>query len=258
MRIGIGVCSYRRPREATYTCNAILAEVSLNAVHEIETLCSLDDADTTGYEEISEKFGLISSVNGGVAVNKNRLLERFVASNRDVVFLIEDDLKINTTGWLPLYLAALEQTRLGHINWLSPDYRKPLTETIRLRGFSIGIFGHEVNGVFMVMTRACLEHVGRFDEQYGRYGAEHMDYSRRCFHAGLYPNRHPHILEASDMFSLLPTESCLPATEKNALATAAMNRLIAQERARLAGEAGYYLPVSSRARPETKSDQTFQ
>lgn len=243
MRIGIGLCSYRRPREAAETSNGILAEIAATKGHEFVTLCSVDDTNTTGYEAVAASFGLIAAANAGIAANKNRLLSHFVAADCDVVFLFEDDVNIHATGWLALYLSALSQTGWGHLTWLAPDYRKPLTETMALSGLSIGIYGHEVNGVVMVMTRTCLKRVGRFDEQYGRYGAEHMDYSRRCYHAGLYPNRHPHIIETSDMFSLMPTPSCLPDPEKMPLATAAMQRLIAQERARLAGQAGYYLPV---------------
>lgn len=249
MRIGLGVCSYRRPGEATDVCNAILAEVAshkrLQPADELITMCSLDDDSFTGYETVREKFGLLWAPNGGVAVNKNRLLRYFVQLDCDVIFLIEDDLRIHESGWVAMHVAALQQTGWGHITWLSPEYRKPLSQSLPLNGLTIDVYGHDVNGVFMVMTKACIARVGGFDEKFGRYGAEHMDYSRRCFHAGIYPPKHPQVREMDHVFSLMPVESALPDAEKLALANAAMNRLITQERARLKGEVGFYVPLSA-------------
>ncbi len=242
-KIGVGVTSYRRAEAATEICGRIIHELQSNNDHDCHTACSLDDDDAAGYEAVSRDFGLISAPNGGVAANKNRLLRHFSALDCDVVFLIEDDLAILGTGWIKMYVDALTQTGWGHLTWLSPDYRKPLTEAVKLKEMTIGLYGHEVNGVFMVMTRECIRRVGAFDEGFGRYGAEHMDYSRRCFHAGLYPARHPHIHEADDMFSLMPSPSCIPDAEKVPLATAAMRRLMEIERERLAGRAGFHVPL---------------
>jgi GT2 family glycosyltransferase len=243
LRIGIGVSSYRRPLEATETCRGIIAAIAAAPYTDVHTLCSLDDENSSGYEWISENFGLTTAPNGGVAANKNRLLRHFLRLDCDVVFLIEDDLLIRSTGWIDQYISALEQTGWGHLTWLAPDYRNPLTDVIPLKGMKICVYGHEVNGIFMVMTRECLRRVGRFDEEYGRYGAEHVDYSRRCYHAGLYPNRHPHIQDADDAFALMPCGSCIPVDEKDRLINAALIRLADQERARMAGRAAFYLPL---------------
>jgi len=243
LNIGVGVSSYLRPTEALEVCNSLLREMAGRSDHRFITVCSADEESPVGYDQIARDFGLITGLNGGVAANKNRLLRHFSKLDCDVVFLIEDDLQINQTGWLDMYCQALQETGMGHLTWLSPDYRKPLTGILKLKDMTIGLYGHEVNGVFMVMTRECIQRVGAFDEGFGRYGAEHMDYSRRCYHAGLYPARHPHIQEADDMFSLMPTPSCIPDAEKVPLATAAMRRLMEIERERVAGRSGFYLPL---------------
>jgi len=242
-KIGIGVSSYLRPTEALRVCHGVLEEIAERSNYAFHTICSVDEENPIGYEPVARDFGLITAPNGGVAVNKNRILRHFSQLDCDMVFLIEDDLQVKRTGWIDMYCRAIQETNMGHLTWLSPDYRKPVTGTLKLKHMTIGLYGHEVNGVFMVTTRECIQRVGAFDEGFGRYGAEHMDYSRRCFHAGLYPARHPHIQEADDMFSLMPTPSCIPDSEKIPLATAAMRRLMEIERERVAGRAGFYIPL---------------
>lgn len=242
LKLGIGVCSYRRPHAATITCRSILDTLAFPDAQVI-TLCSVDEENPLAYEWVAQNFGLISAPNAGVAANKNRLLRHFLAQECDLIFIIEDDVVMQQPGWLQLYISALAQTGWGHINWLVPEFRSPITERIPLSGLTIEIYGHEVSGVFMVISRQCLKQVGRFDEAFGRYGCEHVDYSRRCFHAGLYPNRHPHIVEAHDILTLAHCEPTIPRAELDHHLRKSLDLLVQRERARMNGQAGYYLPL---------------
>ena len=113
-RIGIGVSSFRRPREAIAVCRNILQAVAEFSTHDIHTLCAVDEEHPVGYEDVATTFGVMVAPNGGVAANKNRLLRHFVALDCDVVFLIEDDLP-------PLKAAVERALKSGEIGRQFPQ-----------------------------------------------------------------------------------------------------------------------------------------
>jgi len=212
MKIGIGVCSYKRPDLATKVCEDILKTTDKNK-HEIQTICSVDDHDTTGYEWIAENFGLIHGPNSGIPVNKNRLLH-FLKDN-DVVFISEDDICFKKSGWIDVYLRAIEQSGFQHMNYIVSDYRKMIKKALKYESIHLGLCGAYVNGVLMVMTKECLNQVGAFDERYNRYGYEHADYTRRCRMAGMYhPKEHFHVMESTPYIDWIHTPSVIDESDK--------------------------------------------
>jgi hypothetical protein len=78
MRIGPGVCSYRRPCGATKVCNAVLEEVAAHKLHHRGawsiTACKLGDDNFAGYEmmrnQVREKVGLRWVPKGCIAVEQ--------------------------------------------------------------------------------------------------------------------------------------------------------------------------------------------
>lgn len=211
MKIGIGVCSYKRPDLATKVCNDILKTVD-QSKYEIQTVCSVDDTDITGYEEVAEKFGLIYAPNGGIPVNKNRLLHYL--QDNDVVFISEDDICFKKPGWIDVYLKAIEETGFQHFNYIVSDYRKYITKALKYENVHLGLCGGYVNGVLMVMTKKCIESVGGFDERYKMYGYEHADYTRRCQLAGMYHTEHVHVMEATPFIDWVHCPSVINESDK--------------------------------------------
>ena len=212
MKIGIGVCSYNRPEMATQVCKDILNTVD-KSKYEVKTICSVDDVKLDGYDWIKDNFGLIYGPNGGIPVNKNRIIKYL--SDCDVMFLSEDDITFVKEGWIDAYLKALRVTRFQHFNYIVSDYRKYITKALQYpEGVQLGITGHYVNGVLMVMTKKCIETVGGFDLRYKKYGYEHADYTRRCMMANMYPKFHVHVMETSEYIDWIHSESCISEEDK--------------------------------------------
>jgi GT2 family glycosyltransferase len=211
MDIGIGVCSYQRPELATDTCRDILNTVD-SSKHHITTVCSLDDENVLGYEWVSKNFNLIYGKNKGVAANKNRIL-KYLEGN-DFIFIAEDDIKFNKPGWVDVFIKAEELTKFQHFNYIVSNYREFIKRTVSYGDISVGDSGPYVNGVLMVMSKKCLEIVGGFDERYGRYGYEHVDYTNRCKKAGIHPSFNFHVMEVSSYIDWTHSKSCLSDKEK--------------------------------------------
>lgn len=211
MKIGIGVCSYKRPDLATKVCQDILKTIDTNK-HEIQTVCSLDDDDTTGYEWVAENFGLIYAPNGGIPVNKNRLLHYL--QDNDVVFIAEDDICFKKPGWTDVYLQAIQESGYQHFNYIVSDYRQVIKKALKYKTIHLGLCGGYVNGVLMVMTKKCIEHVGGLDERYKMYGYEHADYARRVQKLGMYPREHVHVMEATPYIEWTHTPSVINEADK--------------------------------------------
>jgi len=211
INIGIGVCSFKRPELATITCKSILNTVDRTKFN-ISTVCSLDDTGFIGYEWIQSNFGLIYGPNSGISVNKNRLLKYLY--NNDFIFLLEDDIILLKEGWLELYLRAIELTGYQHFNYIVSHYREYIKTTTKYGDITLGDCGPYVNGIFMVMSKRCLEVVGGFDEKYQKYGYEHPDFTKRCKMAGIYPSNHIHVMEATPFIDWYPSSSCLSEEEK--------------------------------------------
>ena len=212
IKIGIGVCSYNRPVLATQVCKDILNTID-KTKYEIKTVCSVDDTNLTGYEWIKDNFGLIYGPNGGIPVNKNRIIKYL--KDCDYIFLSEDDITFTKPGWIDVYLKAMKVTKYQHFNYIVSDYRKYITKILRYPdGVDLGVTGGYVNGVLMVMTKNCINTVGGFDLRYRKYGYEHADYTRRCLVAKLYPNFHVHVMEASNYIDWIHSESCMTDADK--------------------------------------------
>jgi GT2 family glycosyltransferase len=212
MKIGIGVCSYNRPQMATQVCQEILNTID-RSKYEVKTICSVDDTNISGYEWIKDNFGLIYGPNGGIPVNKNRIIKHL--SDCDYIFLSEDDITYKKMGWIDAYIKAMRVTNIQHFNYIVSDYRKYIQKILQYpEGVQLGITGAYVNGVLMVMSKKCIDTVGGFDLRYKMYGYEHADYTRRCAFAKMYPNYHIHVMETSDYIDWIHSESCINQSDK--------------------------------------------
>ena len=209
MKVGIGVISYNRPKECKEVCEAILRTVNQEA-HAIQTICALDTENKDGYEWVEENFGLISRPNKGIAVNKNRALKHL--KDNDLIFLFEDDFKPIKKSWIELYATAINETQMQHFNHIRLDHRTKMLGQQRYPTITL-LFYEKNTAQLMVFTKNVVEKVGAFDPEYGLYGFEHSDYTRRCKNIGLcLPKSHNvnhFLLEGDLFFEEMPVEPCL-------------------------------------------------
>ena len=109
----------------------------------------------------------------GIAKAKNQCLHHL--SNCDFWFLFDDDCFPKKSNWYQLYLDCYRNSGCHHL--LYNAHIGPYAPV----GHAFGVEEYNAElGVLMFMTRHCIDVIGGFDERYGIYGYEHMEYARRA------------------------------------------------------------------------------
>lgn len=109
----------------------------------------------------------------GIAKAKNQCLERL--GDCDYCFLFDDDCFPKQLGWDELYVNCYKHSGCHHL--LYNAHIGPYAPVGK--AFGVEEYNAEL-GVLMFMTRHCIDVIGGFDERYGIYGYEHMEYTRRA------------------------------------------------------------------------------
>ncbi|MBS1722348.1 MAG: hypothetical protein JSS66_05015 [Armatimonadetes bacterium] len=109
----------------------------------------------------------------GIAKAKNRCLT--LLSPVDYYFLFDDDCFPKKKGWDLLYVSKSRECSCHHL--LYNAHVGPYAPIGCTRG--IEEYNAEL-GVLMLMSQHCVDTLGGFDERYGLYGHEHMEYARRA------------------------------------------------------------------------------
>lgn len=103
----------------------------------------------------------------GVAKKKNECLRNL--KDCEAVFLIDDDIEIIKDGWVENFINSGHKHLLYLTKQHNPFIHCGDGSTVYM----------DCGGVFMYMTKECIDKVGAFDEKYIGWGLEHADYSKR-------------------------------------------------------------------------------
>lgn len=126
-------------------------------------------------------------VNGkGVAVTKNRGLAALMDAGCDHLFLADDDIWPVSPNWADLYVADDEPHLMhcwGKSRYLSTD--GPHT-----------VWRHP-RGVLLYVERRVVDEIGGMRTEFGRWGGEHVEWSRRIHHAGFTTYRYADLAVAN-------------------------------------------------------------
>lgn len=118
----------------------------------------------------------------GVAKAKNQCLREL--SDCDYIFLFDDDCFPIKKGWEQVFIDAHNQIGCHHFSYLHNF------EHVRKLGTDKGISTYNNSlGCMMFITKDVLERVGAYNESFGKYGYEHVEYSERIAMAKLSPAR---------------------------------------------------------------------
>ena len=115
----------------------------------------------------------------GVAATKNRGIAALMDAGCEHLFLADDDVAPLTPDPFTEYV----NDPLPHLTLIRPNRDSDWTGDPRYRTRT----GRNGNGVLMYVERQVVEKVGGFRSEYGRYGSEHADWSRRIHNAGFTP-----------------------------------------------------------------------
>ena len=102
----------------------------------------------------------------GVAYSKNQNLKTL--QDNDYIFLFDDDCYPVKEGWADYFI----NSKQNHLLYLTKIHNKIIIKD------DIEIY-QDCGGVFMFLTKKDIEKAGAFNEEFGLWGFEHADYSRR-------------------------------------------------------------------------------
>lgn len=178
MKLGIAITTFNRAEHLLKQIN-LIRQFSLGDYELI--VCDDGSSDNTIDLLEQEDIPYISSVNKGIAWNKNRGIYYLANyTSCDVFLLLDDDVYPTMYGWDIEWGKAAQLH--GHINLTLPIWKKFLCFgdcTASNPGMSPLVAGSSIG-----LSREAFSFVGYMDNRFGRYGHEHTDYSIRFVRAG--------------------------------------------------------------------------
>ncbi len=186
--IGVGILSYNRKNSLERLVNSILSTTDLlKTTVFISDDCS-DDAATIEYlNALSKSPNIVVIRNSerlGVAGNSNRLLRCLKRFSYGI--LLNDDVEILDRNWEYVIAEGMHKTMMHHLMYRQIGvYGAAHSEGVEINGVELGRVDEKPHGAVLAFTSQYLEKCGYFDESYGFYGMEHVDWSMRGHELGL-------------------------------------------------------------------------
>lgn len=185
--IGIGILSYNRPQSIKRLINSILQFTNLKKT----TVFISDDASDN--QELLEYLDSLNNIiviknksRAGIAVNTNRLLK--CLSRFKYGILLNDDVEILRNDWEYLYPNALNNTGFEVLMHRQEGiYGAKLGQIQVINETSLRVVYEKPHGAIIAFTNNMLSNCGYFDENYGLYGMEHVDWCMRPYEFGIQP-----------------------------------------------------------------------
>tara|TARA_R110000751_G_scaffold6623_5_gene28185 strand:+ start:811 stop:2763 length:1953 start_codon:yes stop_codon:yes gene_type:complete len=188
--IGIGILSYERPNALKNCVNSIIKHTDLQ-----KTTIFISDDSSTNPEllkyldelKTSNNFVVLKNTTRlGIAGNTNRLIR--CLSRFKYGMLLNDDVEILHEKWEYFYAEALKATKMHHLIFQQDGLFGTNREGLKLsvvNGKRLLEVNDRPHGAVLAFTRQMLVKCGYFDESYGIYGMEHVDWSSKAYEMGL-------------------------------------------------------------------------
>lgn len=183
--IGIGITTRNRFNVLGFSlqkfiryCNGIDTEIII-----------LDDySDLSEYEKFKKENKYSSFVRWirnesrlGIAKSKNILLKEFLDRKYEGVILFDDDSFPYKDGWLNHFIDAWTYHGQHHLVYACN------AKSNTIRNFEYATSWGGCQGVCIWLSSYAIRESGGFNEQFGLYGYEHVEFTNRCFKLGLSP-----------------------------------------------------------------------
>jgi glycosyltransferase involved in cell wall biosynthesis len=148
-----------------------------------------NDGTKAYLEELQKEHDVIIIHNDKVDIIRqvNAVLKTLLNMDFTLCFRCDDDVVFRQPGWDLLYWQIIERTGIQHLifydkNWFPiHNLERPIQRGNLLANCS----AENIQGTFYTLTKEIIQTVGFFDEQqFGRRGFGHVDYSFRCCRAG--------------------------------------------------------------------------
>ena len=186
--IGVGILSYERLSSLQRLVDSINRNTDLDQT----TIFISDDGsldqklkDYLNHLKSTNKYVILKNESrAGVAGNTNRLLrclERF-----KYAILLNDDVEVLNEGWENFYVEAFKKTNMHHFIYREPGiYGANKGYEISINNTKLELVTDKPHGAVLAFTNDMLKTCGYFNEEYGLYGMEHVDWSSKAYEFGL-------------------------------------------------------------------------
>lgn len=180
--IGVGILSYNRKESLKRLVRSIVQYTNLDRTTIFISDDGSTDRPTLDYlDEIAKNHRIIiirNKENVGVAANSNRLLRCLFRFKYGL--LLNDDVEVLQDGWDRFYVEATKNTDIHHFQFRQPGvYGAEPGDLIDKGQFHIRKVDCRPHGAVLSFTNEMLTECGYFDENYGKYGMEHVDWSMK-------------------------------------------------------------------------------
>ncbi len=215
--IGVGILSYNRRRSLQRLISSIIATTDLNRTTVfVSDDCSTDDGTIEYLNWLQSQSRIVVVRNSerlGVAGNSNRLLrclQRFKYK-----LLLNDDVEIIERGWDRFYADAMAKTGMHHFCYREPGvYGAAVGESMAVNGVDLTVVSDRPHGAVMAFDTKAFDTVGYFDEGFGLYGMEHVDWSTRVTESGLQKSGFYDVSGSSKYFIIHPEQSAVESRQQ--------------------------------------------
>lgn len=203
--IGVGILSYNRASCLRRLVESIIKTTDLRRTTVFISDDASTDPDTCRYlDELSANHNIIVIRNItrlGIAGNSNRLLRCLARFEYGI--LLNDDVEILDQGWEYFYPDAIQKTGFHHFMYRQPGvYGAERGEAITKNEIDLEKVVERPHGAVLAFSHHMFRTVGYFDESYGLYGMEHVDWSQRAWELGLQEHGFFDVAGAGRFFSL--------------------------------------------------------
>lgn len=200
--IGVGILSYNR----LYTLQRLIYSIRKHTDLRRTTIFVSDEStDPEVPKWLKEQTDIVVLTNQprlGVAGNTNRL---FRCLNRfKFALILNDDVEILNPGWETFYVNAYAASNVHHFCYHQVGvYGAQRGNKITPVGpYRIETITEKPHGAVLFYTQALFKKIGYFDEQFGLYGMEHVDWSTRAYLSGTQGPGYHDVLGSEQYFQI--------------------------------------------------------
>jgi GT2 family glycosyltransferase len=186
--VGVGILTYNRPSSLRRLVDSIIKHTDTS-----HTTIFISDDGSTDPEQLSylselELRGDIVVLKNkeqlGIAGNSNRLLRCLSRFPKKI--LLNDDVEILNIGWENHYFIAMRRSNFHHFCYRQPGvYGATKGRNVAAGDVILSMVDDKPQGAVMAFDHIAFSRVGYFDEQFGQYGVEHVDWSTRLSNSQL-------------------------------------------------------------------------
>lgn len=201
--IGIGILSYNRLHSLQRLVDSVRRCTDLSKTTVFISDESTDQAVKDYLSKITDMIVINNTERLGIAGNTNRLLRCLKRFRHKI--LLNDDVEILRSGWDSFYFDAMAATGYHHFCMRQPGICGATGADGQLKivnNYHIRTIDNKPHGAIMAFDTIAFDKVGYFDESFGIYGMEHVDWSERVSNSGIQPSGYHDLINSIDFIKI--------------------------------------------------------